>query len=330
MNIDLTTNYGGLILRSPIVVGACPLTAQEQFRLAAEACGAGAIVLPSLFDEQIAHWQQSRPALRDPAVKSQAQLQTAEPIWHDSEAYLSIVNRASTQASIPVIASLNGHGGDQWSDYADELEEAGAAGIELNIHCGPSREFEDPRVFESIVVDTVGQINAAVTIPLFVKLTHQYTSVSHLARQLQSGAQGLVLFGRRPDVDICLDDLSLVTRWGLTSAGSIVHSLSTIMQVHGCCPSMPIAASGGIDSADDTIKALMAGADVAMVTSAIYRQGAELIRSLTEGLERFMASKQFRSIAELQMRRPLEFSTDQERANYIKALSARPIAEQSS
>lgn len=319
MSIDLTTNYGGLNLASPIIMGACPLSADDQTRAAAESAGAGAIVLPSLFDEQIAIWNQASSE-RSRAVEPSTPL--CDPVWQSGESYLAFVNRASTLSSIPIIASLNGYRANQWTDFADELEEAGAAGIELNIHHGSAIQFREPREMESLVIDAVREINATVNIPIFVKLSHEYTSISHLARELQSGAQGLVLFGRRPDVDIDLERLQLQTSWGLTSAGTIAHSWGTIMQVHGCCPSLPLAASGGIASAEDVIKSLLAGADVAMVTSAIYREGVAVIETWIDGLSKFMERHQMTMIRDLQMSRPIRFASEEERARYIKALSA--------
>ncbi len=308
--------------------GACPLSADDQLRAAAESGGAGAIVLPSLFDEQIVAWNQTRSSLCNDRFDSEPITQVSDPIWQSGEAYLSFVNRASTLASIPVIASLNGHHAEQWIDYADELEEAGAAAIELNIHHGPVRRFQNPRQIEALIVEVVREINASVTIPIFVKLSHQYTSISHLARELQSGAQGLVLFGRLPDVNIGLDEIQPRVEWGLTASGSITQSLGTIMQVHGYCPSMPLAASGGIGSASDLIKSLLAGADVGMVTSAIYRDGIEVVARLIDGLIEFMECHQMKSMRDLQTRRPLEFATDQERANYMQALSNRLDSDQ--
>jgi dihydroorotate dehydrogenase (fumarate) len=327
MTIDLTTNYGGLNLTTPIVVGACPLTADERVRASIESAGAGAIVLPSLFDEQVVVWNKSSDKRHSERSESEPSTKMPDPIWQSGEAYLSFVNRASTLSSIPIIASLNGHNADQWIDFADELEEAGAAGIELNIHHGPASQFRDSREIESLVVHAVSEINASVTIPIFVKLSNEYTSISHLARELQSGIQGLVLFGRRPNVDIDLDQIQLKTQWGLTSAGSVAHSLETIMQVHGCCPSIPIAANGGIGSSEDVVKALLAGADVAMVTSAIYRDGVEVIGSFIDGLTKFLEAHQMQSIRELQTARPLQFASEEERSSYIKALSARLDSE---
>ncbi len=282
MTIDLTTNYGGLQLASPIVVGACPLTANEQTRGVIESSGAGAIVLPSLFEEQVIRWCKRAGrtlSQRDRDLLESTKRMRADTADNNAESYLSIVNRASTQLSIPVIASLNGYIASSWIDFAGELQEAGANGIEVNIQQPPPSEYDGPREVEETVVEIVREMDAAITIPLFLKLSRDYTSIPHLARRLLSGVQGLVLHGRSPDVDICPDTLKLNTSWGLTQPGSIVQSLGAIMRVHAYCPAIGIAATGGIGSADDVFRALLAGADVAMVTSVLYREGANTVRA---------------------------------------------------
>ncbi len=324
MAFDLTTRYGGLLLRSPIVVGSCPLTAKEHIRLSLEAAGAGAIVLPSLFEEQVAIWNQGnhrRAVAGEQVLRHRGAKHDFQVPWHDADTYLSFVNRASVQSSVPVLASLNGALAEAWVDFAQELEDVGADGIELNFDLGHPDTYLDVRAMEATVCHSVAVIERAVDIPVFAKLGNVYTSLGHLARQLQSGVQGLVLFGQQPDVDIGLDDLRLQRRWGLTDEGSIVRSLRTIMQVHAMCPSMPIAASGGIASPQDVIKALLAGADVAMVTSAIYRDGPDAIRTLIDGLTQFMESKHLDSIEQVRQQRPLLADADRERMSYVSALT---------
>ena len=128
--------------------------------------------------------------------------------------------------------------------------------------------YAGPREAEDAVVNLVSMIDKAITVPLFLKLGRDYTSLGHLAHRLLSGVDGLVLYGRSPDIDVCLDTVDLTSEWGLTEAGAISHSLGSITRIHCYCPAMPIAASGGIGSPSDVIKAILAGADVAMVTSA--------------------------------------------------------------
>ena len=332
MSINLTTNYGGLQLNSPIVVGACPLTADEQTRVALVSAGAGAIVLPSLFEEDVIRWSQKTGRSLTPSERDLLGTAKAKPDdskINDAEAYLAIVNRSSSQLAVPVIASLNGFAIGNWVDFAGELQEAGAHGIELNIHPPTPKLYAGPREVEDEIIDLVREVNAAITIPLFVKLGRDYTSLPHLACRLLSGVQGLVMFGRSPDVDICLETIKLNNNWGLTAPGSVTQSLGKIIQVHSYCPAMSIAACGGIETCEHVAKALLAGADVAMVTSAIYRNGPDVIRSLIDGLREFMNRHRLTSISELRLQRPLEFAKEEDRAAYVAALSARFSAEQS-
>ncbi|TWU47343.1 Dihydroorotate dehydrogenase B (NAD(+)), catalytic subunit [Rubripirellula tenax] len=326
MSIDLTTRYGSLTLRSPIVVGACPMSVDEQTRIAIESSGAGAIVLPSLFEEQISLWNQSRgKSLSDQEQQRVTQCNALAEATYcgNAETYLSIVNRASEQMHIPVIASLNGESEGNWLDFAGEVEEAGAAAIELAVHHSDALHQSGPRQIEESLVRLVTNINQAISIPLYLKLERDYTSLGHLSRQLSSGCQGLVMYGRKPNVEICLDSLSVRTHWGLTEPGSINQSLGEIMRVHSSCPTMSLAACGGISSSEDVIRSLLAGADVAMVTSAIYRHGPDVIRTMNDGLMEYMNQHQLTSIVELQEQRPLEFDQGAQRNAYAKALSSR-------
>ncbi|WP_372721961.1 dihydroorotate dehydrogenase-like protein, partial [Novipirellula sp.] len=331
MSIDLTTHFGGLKLESPILVGACPLTAEEQSHAAIAAAGAGAIVLPSLFQEQVLQWNQRRGLEvheASPQLLERCKLGPTDTYCQSAESYLSMVQRAAAHVSIPIIASLNGECGGHWLDFAGELQQAGAAAIELNVHHPPPSEYASPREVEDALTELVTQIDAAITIPLFLKLDRYYTSPSHLAHRLLSGAQGLVLFGRAPDVDICLDSFQLKINWELTHAGSIVQSLGTIMRIHSYCPAMPLAACGGIGTPSDVIRVLLAGADVAMVTSAVYREGPGVIRTLVDGLRMFMDKHHIKSMRELEMQRPIEFSSGEQRQQYIKTLSRRREADE--
>lgn len=327
MGIDLTTKFGRLKLSSPVVVGACPLTGDEQSRAAIEAAGAGAIVLPSLFQEQVILWNRRNGNLltpQDDRVLEKSTRSHVEVFCDDADTYLSIVNRASVLSSIPIIASLNSESSGNWLDFAGELQEAGAAAIELNVHVPPPTEYRGPREAEDTITELVATIGNSITVPVFIKLAPEFTSLGHLAHRLLSGAQGLVLFGRSPDVDICLDDLRLQTSWNLTSSGSIAHTLRCIMGVHTFCPAMPLAACGGIGTPADVIKVLLAGADVAMVTSALYREGPGVIRTMIDGLMHYMEERRWRSIQDIVESRPIDFDSEAMRLNYIKALSSRP------
>ncbi|TWT51245.1 Dihydroorotate dehydrogenase B (NAD(+)), catalytic subunit [Rubripirellula amarantea] len=335
MSLNLTTHYGGLCLRSPIIVGACPLTADEQTRRSFEEAGAGAIVLPSLFEEQVVRWaiKTDRPvSQRERELLNRSNRYYVHTACQSAECYLALVNRAATYSTIPVIASLNGYTDSGWLDFAGELEEAGAAAIELNVHHGPVSDYTGAIDLENSVVDAISEIKQSITVPLFIKLERGGLSIPHLARRICSGADGLVMYGRQPNVDICLDSFKLNSHWSLTQPGRVVDTIGHIMQVHGHCPAMSIAASAGVASSEDVIKVLLAGADVAMVTSEVYRNGADTIRRLLDGLIVFLEKHHLRSLDELHELRPLEFGSEEERSTYTAALSVRltqdpPVSE---
>ncbi len=326
MTIDLTAHFGRLKLQSPIIAGSCPLTGDEQVRAELEEAGVGAIVLPSLFQEQVILWneQSGKPISEvEKRVLARSKNKPFATACDSADLYLSVVNRASVLASVPIIASLNGDASGDWLDFAGELQETGAAAIELNIQVPPPREFKSSGEIEDRIVEMVSTIGQSVTIPVFVKLSSSFTSSSHLAARLASGVAGLVLFSRRPDVDIDLQSLSLTPVWGLTQPGSVVRELSSLMRIHSFCPAIPIAVSGGISTADDLLKALLAGGDVGMVTSALYRSGPQVVANLLQGLTTAMQTHGWSTLNEIYNRRPLEFSGEDERLEYVKALAAR-------
>ncbi len=333
MTTDLTTQFGDLTLKSPIVIGACPMTAHDLTRIALVSSGAGAIVLPSLFDEQVIRWNRNHGVSQTSSRQQDKRLMKRAAAMQlesdcDAESYLDLVSRASKSTTIPVIASLNGRGGGEWLDFAVQLQSAGAAAIELNILQEPINEYSDPRAVENGIVDAASRVRKATDIPLFLKLGGHYTSLVHLARRLLSKAQGLVLFGHAPEFDISLENFQIVSRWGLTEPGSVARSIESIMRVHAHCPDMPLAASGGIGDSSDMAKVLLAGADVAMVTSAVYRDGPDVIGSLIDGLTVFLDRNGIGSLQELKTRRPTLLSADENRLVYVRALSRNPDPQQ--
>ncbi len=324
MSLDLRTNFGGLVLHSPIVVSACPLMAQDQMRLAVQTAGAGAIILPSLFEEQVllAHQRDGFCLSADEQrLMQHVKSMEIEPHCTSAQQYLAMVNRASTQMSIPVIASLNGFATSSWIDFAGELEGAGADAVELCLQVSRDDFVQCPRNFEDAIVQTIQRTKRSITVPLFVKLQRQFTSLPNLAQRLLSGADGIVLFATPPRIDICLDRLTLKQRWNLSPGGSIIDSLETIMRVHRACPAMPIAACGGIADSIDLLRALLAGADVGMVASSVYRAGADSIRSMIDGLIVFMEKHGWQSTAEIYQRRPVLGDEDASRQGYLKSMS---------
>jgi len=332
MSIDLTTHFGPLTLRSPVIVGSCPLTAESMMRVSMISAGVGALVLPSLFEEQVILWNgrnghlaasSSARDIHDRHVLQRAVRMKIEKVCENAHDYLELVRRSSSEVSVPVIASLNGECDGNWEAYSQELEKAGAAGIEFHVRQPPPQKYDDPRLIEDAIVETAASISRAIQIPLFLKLGRNYTSLSGLSRRLHPHVSGLVLFGSSPRTDIDLDNLQLTAEWTLTSPGSIARSLEAIMCVREYCPAMSLAAGCGIECSSDLIKVLLAGANVGMITSAIYRNGSTVIGTLIEGLIRFMETRKMQSLAELQSQNLLAFDSDSERIDYIKAFSAK-------
>lgn len=321
MSLDLSVNYGGLILHSPIVVGSCPMTVDDQTRLSLESAGAGAIVLPSIFEEQVSVWNNSSAEVSS-RQEHQHRLRTKVDTM-DAKSYLALVNRSSNQLAIPVIASINGGATECCVDFAGELQEAGAAGIELNIHCGDDREFKGSGEIEDSLLSSMEAYSQSISVPLFAKLDHSGVSLPHFARRCCSGVAGIVLHGRSPEVDICLDTLGLCSKWNLTPPSTSIGLIEPIMRLHSHCPAMSIAASGGIATCEGVAKVLLAGADVAMITSELYRSGPDSIRTIIDGLIVFLERHHFSSLRELQMERPIEFACDEARSLYVSALSNR-------
>ncbi len=327
MAIDLSTNFGGLQLRSPIIVGACPLTANTQNRIAMESAGAGAMVLPSLFEEHVIAWKVrkgSQVSEREQQLLSRVTQATRDTLIPNIETYLSILNRAQVLSNIPIIASLHGGTDGDWLDFAGELQDTGASAIVLNVHHNSNVAGEKSLDMEDTVIELAKTINESITVPLFLKLHPEYTSIRHLAQRLQSGVQGLILLARDPETDIALDSFQVRNTWGLTVPGSISQTLSALMSVYSQCPSMPLAGNGGIARPEDFIKVLLGGADAAVIVSAIYRDGPDVIRMMLDGLRNFMERQGMSSLDELRAKRPRPLSHEEIRLNTIEGLAASP------
>ncbi len=247
--------------------------------------GAGAIVLPSFFEEQF-------------VVKNRM---VGSPSKYDLKSYIAMVESAVAHTTIPIIASISGCCTADWQNVASKIESAGANAIEFSIRGLPGSKTQDSRTIEDEIVHGVKKLKSSIGIPLVVKLTRNFTSINDLASRLQPHIDGLVLYGRSPVVDIELDSLKRSFRWDFTEPGSIVRSLESIMNLHRHLPEISVAACGGIGSSIDLIKVLLSGADAAMVTSAVYRDGVNVVNSIIQGLVHFMECHDMKSVAELQL-----------------------------
>jgi dihydroorotate dehydrogenase (fumarate) len=300
--MDLTTSYLGLTLRNPLVASASPLahTAAGVQRLAD--AGVGAIVLPSLFEEQVRSEAEQDAWLAEAGVESFAESLSYLPPT-DGEAgprrYLSLVERATAAVSVPVIASLNGVTAGGWTDYATALQEAGAAAIELNVYYLPGDPFTPARDIEQRYVDILTTVKAAVTVPVAVKLAPYLSSTGEFALRLdRAGADGLVLFNRFMQTDIDPDSLTVSTGLRLSSPAEAALPRSWIARLRGRVRAS-LAASTGVEDAADVAAYLLAGADVVMTTSSLLRHGPAHAGVLLAGLTGWLQRKQFTSLGQV-------------------------------
>ena len=295
MTISLTTHYLGLELPSPLVVGAAaPLSSDLERLQQLEQEGAGAVVLHSLFLEQIErdwqewlhhqeHWSESHP-------EAISYLPASEPRHLGLDGYLAEIEQARRRLSIPVIASLNGSHQGHWDSTAIAIEQAGAQAIELNLYSVPSDTSRSSAELEAEQLQIVRQVCSAVTLPVAVKLSPWYTGLAAMARELeQAGARGLVLFNRFLQPEVNIETLDTAVHMALSHPEEQRLPLRWIALLHGRVP-LELAASSGISSGTDVVRMLMVGAQVCQVVSALLRHGpgqlarmhAELLQWLEE------------------------------------------------
>ena len=327
--MDLGTDYMGLRLRNPLVASASPLSQTvEGVRRLAEG-GAGAVVLHSLFEEQLIAAAARAQRLADAGSESFAESLSYFPPGADEDPgprrYLSLVERAAAAVEVPVIASLNAARPGSWSEYAQAVEEAGAAGIELNVYYLPGDPRTSGRDVERRYADVVAAVRAAVAVPVAVKLGPQFSSVGEVALSLEAaGADALVLFNRFLQPDIDPEALAVVPSVALSSPNEARLPLTWIALLRGCLR-CSLAATGGVETAADVAKYLLAGADVVMTASALLRHGPQHARLLLDGLAAWMARKGFDSLDELRGLLAVPADGDEaarQRAAYVTAMRA--------
>jgi dihydroorotate dehydrogenase (fumarate) len=334
---SLDTTYLGLALRSPIVASAGPLTGDlDSARRLADA-GAGALVLPSLFEEEIIHEQVELTSVLEAGAENFAEAIDYFPAIPDFpsavDRYLAKLERIKGAVTVPVIASLNASTPGGWGRYARLLGNAGADAIELNVYRVAGDPTRRPEQIEFDDLALVADVKSAVNVPVALKLSPFYTSMANFAVQaVQAGADGLVLFNRfyQPDLDV--DTLEIAPRVELSSPWELrlplrwIAILSPIL--HGRAS---LAATSGVDIGADVAKALLVGADVAMTTSAVLRHGREHVASLEAQLVDWMSDREYASVDQLRgsvsvatASNPSEF----ERANYLQTLHSwsSPVA----
>ncbi len=324
--MELTTRYLGLTLKSPIVAGAGPLTGKVANIRQLEDLGAGAVVLPSLFEEQIQQEQELVDRLATTGIDSYGEALTyfpaAESYGIGPTVYLETIHRASQTVDIPVVASLNGITSEGWVEYGRQMEQAGADAIELNIYFIPTAANLTGREVEDRYISVLQAVKRVVNIPVAVKLSPYFSAIGHVAAQLtEGGADGLVLFNRFYQPDIDLAELKLMPNLELSTQAEIRLPLLWIGVLSGRLKAS-LAASTGVETSDEVIKYLLAGADAVMTTSALLRHGTGYMKVLLGGLTRWLAARDLTldsirgRMSQLQTVDKYAFT----RANYIKVL----------
>jgi dihydroorotate dehydrogenase (fumarate) len=332
---DLSTRYLGLTLRSPIVASPSPLCeALDNIRLMEDA-GAGAVVLHSLFEEQINLESHHLDRYLSHGTESYAESLTYFPDMTSynlgPDAYLEHVRRAKAAVDIPIIGSLNGVSTGGWITYARKIEQAGADALELNVYYVPADPELTGGQVEQMYVDLVRDVKRSVTIPVAVKLGHSFSAIANLAKRLDRvGADALVLFNRFYLPDFDLESLEVEPRLTLSNSHELLVRLHWIAIIYGHVRA-DLAATGGVHTGADVLKAMMAGARVAMMTSALLKNGIEHMRAVRADVLQWMEAHEYESIAQMQgsmsyrsVRDPAAF----ERANYMKVLSAYVLRPQ--
>jgi dihydroorotate dehydrogenase (fumarate) len=326
--MSLSTRYLGLQLAHPIVASASPLTATLDGMRRLEDAGAAAVVMASLYEEQIRAEDTAYALYTEHGSDSQAEAGSYFPELPDYDSgtsgHLETLRRASEALAIPVIASLNGTTAEGWIGHARALEQAGAAAIELNIYSVPIDLAVSGAEVERRTLEIVRQVAATVQIPVSIKLVPYFTSMPHMAAELvRAGADGLVLFNRLYAPDIDLATLKVTRSPPLSTAAELPLSLVWIalLSRRVACS---LAASRGVETHVEVVKYLLAGADVVTTTSALLRHGVERLATMREGLERWLGANGYDSVDAI---RGLKDATHVEhvdallRAQYVAALT---------
>ena len=325
--VELRTRYLGLDLPSPLVASASPLTGTLDGLRRLEAAGAAAVVLPSLFEEQLTLEADQVRRLREAGADSLSAALALDDYNAGPSGYLALVEQATATLQIPVIASLNGVTPGTWVKHASLLEEAGADALELNIYYVSSSPGVGGPEVERRYLELVRLVRQAIGIPLAVKLSPYFSSVANLTRQLvQAGADGLVLFNRFYQPDLDLETLEITPRLVLSSSEELRLPLRWIAILYKEVPAS-LAASTGVHTAADVVKVLLAGADVAMMTSALLRHGPEHLTAVETGLRDWLEEHGMQTVGHLRGLRSQRSIRDPgawERANYITMLGGYP------
>lgn len=293
--IDMKTSYAGLTLRNPIIIGSSGLTNKAERNKEFEKAGAGAIVLKSLFEEQIE--MQSEAMMQETDYPEAADYIRGYVKANQVNDYLELIRQTKAVCTIPIIASINCYKADAWTDFARQIEQAGADALELNLYHMQTGLNDSLEVVREAYVGIVRQVKAAVRMPVIMKLGKQYSNIPSLVASLKAnGADGVVLFNRfyQPDIDI--NTLQLVSGNVFSSPSDLSDTLRWTAIVSGKIPGISVAASTGVHDWEGVVKCLLAGATGVQLCSALYTHGATVVSQILTGLEEWMTLAHYVSI----------------------------------
>jgi dihydroorotate dehydrogenase (fumarate) len=329
MSVDLHTRYLGLDLANPVVPSASPMGQRIETLKALQDAGASAVVLPSLFEEQIEHEELQIAGAMDVGAETFAEALTYLPDFQEyntgAEAYLHHLEDTKAELSIPVIGSLNGITVGGWVAHAKRIQEAGADALELNVYFIAADPDEIADAVEDRYVELVEAVRAEITIPLAVKIGPFFSSVGHMAHRLvAAGADGLVLFNRFMQPDIDLETLTVDPTLHLSTSQELALPLRWIGVLHGRVHAS-LACTTGVHTAEDALKALLVGADVTMMASALLHEGPTHVATVLDGIETWLTEHDYESVEQMKgsmsmsnVPNPVAFA----RANYARLITS--------
>ncbi len=328
--MDLSTTYMGLKLKNPLVPSASPLSTEVDSVKKLEDCGAAAIVMYSLFEEQINHEAHEvdhyLTTFSESYSEALSYLPEPDEFWNlYAEEYLEHIVALKSSVDIPVIASLNGVSAGGWMNYAKKMEEAGADALELNIYYLPTRPTMTGQEVEAIYLEDLKTVKSAIKIPVSMKLSPYFSSIANMAQQLDKiGADALVLFNRFYQPDINLESLDIEPNLKLSNSYEIRLPLRWIAILYGNV-SASLAATSGVHTAEDVIKLIMAGADVTQLASVLLKEGPTALTRILDNLRIWMEEHEYESITE--MKGSMSYQAVAEpaaivRSNYIRTLQS--------
>lgn len=328
MSVDLRTQYLGLKLAHPIVASASPLTGSIESLRRLEDAGIAAVVLPSLFEEQIEHEEMAAHNLMLYGAELSPEARGFFPEMQYStgpDKYLELIRQAKEALRVPVIASLNGYTPGGWTRYAHKFQEAGADAIELNVYFLAASVDDTSSEVERRYIELVESVARQVSIPVAVKVAPYFSAMANMAARLaNAGARGLVLFNRFLQPDILLDELEVAPHLVLSTSDELRLALRWIAILRGRIDAS-LAATGGAHTAEDVLKLLLAGADCVMLASSLLTRGPSHVGALVKGIEAWMSEREYESVAQMKGSLSQQSCPDPdafERANYMRALKS--------